>query len=243
MNERNIAGSNSLADLAARIRREHTSVGTALKNCLRHALAAGDLLIEAKARFTHGQWLPWLADHCNISERMAQRYMRLARNRVEIEAKSDIVSDLSIGGALALLTLPRETEEPSKRLTMAAIESLLNHQEVEDALRSLSETKKRRPLIEDAMALTDKLVELCTTQPALAVAANEKPAEDFAAEMEDACRAYGLAVFNDQYDVALQLALKVRDLASDELRRVESLKDRQPRRRQPSRPQFRNTRE
>jgi hypothetical protein len=34
----------------------------------------------------HGEWLPWLADHCKLSKRTAQLYMRVAANRTEIEA-------------------------------------------------------------------------------------------------------------------------------------------------------------
>ena len=37
------------------------------------------------------QWLPWLRDHCSLSERKAQRYMVIAPHVV---AKSDTVSDL-----------------------------------------------------------------------------------------------------------------------------------------------------
>ena len=42
-------GSNSLVDLAARIQVEHQAVSVALKDSVRHAIAAGELLIEAKA--------------------------------------------------------------------------------------------------------------------------------------------------------------------------------------------------
>ena len=48
-------GSNSLPDLAARIRNEHEAVSSALKDRVRHAIAAGELLIEAKAQLKHGQ--------------------------------------------------------------------------------------------------------------------------------------------------------------------------------------------
>ena len=52
--------SNSLADLAGRIKSEHEAVATALKESVRHAIVAGELLIEAKGQVPHGQWLPWL---------------------------------------------------------------------------------------------------------------------------------------------------------------------------------------
>ncbi len=75
-----LEGSNSLADLAARINAEHEAVGNALQRGLDHALAAGRLLIEAKKQFTkRGEWLPWLKANCAASVRSAQAYMQVAR--------------------------------------------------------------------------------------------------------------------------------------------------------------------
>jgi hypothetical protein len=48
------------------------------------AMAAGDLLVTAKARVRHGQWLWWLRTHCHITVRTAQLYMSCARNRTLI---------------------------------------------------------------------------------------------------------------------------------------------------------------
>jgi hypothetical protein len=63
------AGDNSLPALPARIKAEHKAVALALNEReVRHVIAAGEFLIEAK----HGEWLPWLRDHCTISERTAQ---------------------------------------------------------------------------------------------------------------------------------------------------------------------------
>ena len=56
--------SNSLADLAARIKAEHEATAIAMRRGVEHAMAAGDLLLEAKAQLKHGEWLPWLAAHC-----------------------------------------------------------------------------------------------------------------------------------------------------------------------------------
>src|SRR5262249_49078945 len=105
-----VRGSNSLADLAARIRREHENALLNMKRGLQHAIAAGTLLIEAKAQLKHGQWLPWLHELCpSLSERTAQRYMLLARHAPEIESKSAILSDLTMSGAIELLAPPLET--------------------------------------------------------------------------------------------------------------------------------------
>jgi Protein of unknown function (DUF3102) len=81
---KDLARSNSLTDLAARINTEHEAASEALRRSLDHAITAGTLLLEAKAQLSHGQWLPWLKTHCHVPERTARLYMRLARNRAEI---------------------------------------------------------------------------------------------------------------------------------------------------------------
>jgi len=97
----------SLADLAARIRAEHEATAIAIKRGLEHATNAGNLLIEAKAQLAqHGQWLPWLRDHCQVPERTASHYMRLARHAHELGAKSATVADLTVREAVALITKP-----------------------------------------------------------------------------------------------------------------------------------------
>jgi hypothetical protein len=109
-----IEASNSLADLAARIVAEHRAVSTALTDSVRHAIAAGALLLEAKAQpqLKHGQWLPWLREHCTMSERTAQLYMRVAKNREEIEKQiRNGVADLSLNEAAALLMLSSDARK------------------------------------------------------------------------------------------------------------------------------------
>jgi hypothetical protein len=64
---------------------------------------AGERLLEAKALLPHGQWLPWLQEHCGASERTARDYMRLAEHKGEIGS----AADLSIRAALAAIAPPR----------------------------------------------------------------------------------------------------------------------------------------
>jgi hypothetical protein len=108
-----ITTSNSLADLAARINAEHKAVATTLRDSVAHAITAGELLIEAKDRLAHGEWLPWLREHCNISERTAQLYMRTAKNRAAIEAraKSATVADLTLNETAALLMMSTDVRK------------------------------------------------------------------------------------------------------------------------------------
>jgi hypothetical protein len=94
----------SLAKLATKINSEHRLVRSAAGHMLKHALAAGDLLIEAKEQLPHGEWLPWFESNCpDISPRTAQVYMQLARNRFAIEANAQSAAHLSLAGALKLL--------------------------------------------------------------------------------------------------------------------------------------------
>jgi hypothetical protein len=103
-----LEGSNYLVDIAARIKAEHEAVTGHLRQSLKRAMAAGNLLNEARSLVPHGQWLPWLKDHCSLSERVAQQYMKLARNRELIEKRNtNPDSDLTIVEALALTKTSR----------------------------------------------------------------------------------------------------------------------------------------
>jgi hypothetical protein len=111
--------SNRLVYLAAGIRAEHDATAAALKRGVLHAMAAGALLNEAKSLLKHGQWLPWLRDHCSVSERTARLYMRLADNRAQIEGQIGSVADLSVRGAITLISAPKQCEQADLVLTTA----------------------------------------------------------------------------------------------------------------------------
>lgn len=70
-------------------------------------LGIGDRLIEAKSLLSHGEWLPWLTERVEFSERTAQRFIRLAKEWRNPTA----LSDLGTAKALALLALPPEERE------------------------------------------------------------------------------------------------------------------------------------
>ncbi|WP_392711301.1 DUF3102 domain-containing protein [Rhizobium ruizarguesonis] len=95
--------SNRLPILAASIKTEHAECLAAMRQSLSHALAAGEMLMEAKSLVGHGEWLPWLADNCAIPKRTAQLYMRLAKHRELIELKSADVALLTIQAAVELI--------------------------------------------------------------------------------------------------------------------------------------------
>ena len=93
--------SNHLPILAAEIRRAHTESCRASASALERAVLAGERLIEAKGHLAHGEWLPWLKEHCDLPARTARQYMRLARNKEAIEAKTATVANLTVRNAVA----------------------------------------------------------------------------------------------------------------------------------------------
>lgn len=68
----------------------------------------GHCLCEAKEMLPHGEWLPWLNQRVQFSDRTAQKYMSLWR---EYEANPKLALDLGSEKAFALLALPLEERE------------------------------------------------------------------------------------------------------------------------------------
>ncbi|MFQ5888814.1 MAG: DUF3102 domain-containing protein [Gemmatimonadota bacterium] len=104
-----IGPQRSLEDLARQIRAEHEQAAAAIRRGLEHARRAGELLIEAKGRLDHGEWLPWLESRCDISVRTAQAYMRIARRWDEL-ANTQRAAHLTVRDALRLLSAGRQDE-------------------------------------------------------------------------------------------------------------------------------------
>jgi len=102
----------TLSELARRIDAEHGAVATALCSALAHAIAAGKLLIEAKAKVRHGQWLKWIEANCSVPRRTAAHYMRLARARKDLCDQMGNVLPMSVNDALDQLRHPAEREFP-----------------------------------------------------------------------------------------------------------------------------------
>jgi len=105
-----------LGDLAKRINATYLECGAIAKTALEHALEVGRLLLQAKDQVGHGEWASWVMANCAFTERSASRYMRLAANKDQLP-KSDTVSDLTLRGAMDLLTAPKAEPTTSKRLT------------------------------------------------------------------------------------------------------------------------------
>ncbi|MBN2359676.1 MAG: DUF3102 domain-containing protein [Deltaproteobacteria bacterium] len=100
-----------LPKVAMQVRSEHEQVRALAVAATPHAVRAGELLLQAKEQLPHGDWLPWLQDHCELTERTAQAYMRLARTLPTLdEAKAQRVADLPLREALRAIAAPREQQ-------------------------------------------------------------------------------------------------------------------------------------
>lgn len=112
-----------LQAIAKTVNAEHAAIEAALRDSLAKAVKAGELLLEAKSLVRHGDWLPWLAEHCAFSERTAQNYMRISERYPEL-AKSATVADLTYRGAIALLAEPKQVlagQDPQALLSDPAV--------------------------------------------------------------------------------------------------------------------------
>lgn len=101
--------SHALSTVAAEINAEHNLFCESLRRGLQHARRCGALLNAAKKQLDeHGQWLPWLREHCpDISIQVAQRYMRIHKRWAELEANTYFSTHLGLNEALGLLARPR----------------------------------------------------------------------------------------------------------------------------------------
>jgi hypothetical protein len=91
------------------IRTSHQAVRNAAHNILCEAITAGEALLKLKASVGHGEWGHYLRRHCELGERTAQVYMRLAEHRAELESNSQRAADFSLRGALRFID-----KEPDK---------------------------------------------------------------------------------------------------------------------------------
>jgi hypothetical protein len=97
---------------------KHLAAGAnAAQNFLEHALAAGDALILARAQVRHGDWLKWLKS-CDLSADTAERFMKLARHRAELNSAR--VRNLSLSAALKLVARKKPVDGPKAKKSRPA---------------------------------------------------------------------------------------------------------------------------
>lgn len=146
-------------------------------------LEIGRRLKEAKALLSHGEWLPWLSEKVEFSERSAQNFMRLA----DAYQNPQTLADLGASKALVLLALsPVERDEfLSEKHDVRGAEKTVP----EMSARELEEAIRQRKIAELKAAETARELDRQKEATAEAEAAAEKAqeaAEAARAEVEDA---------------------------------------------------------
>lgn len=149
-------------------------------------LTIGNGLIEAKAMLTHGEWLPWLTEQVEFSERTAQNFMKLARNWSNPQA----LADLGATKALVLLALPPEERdsfmagthtvdgEEKTVIDMSARELEKALRDREQALADKTTAEKARAKMEQDMTMVKQLLETAQAERVEAVKAMERAIGD-----------------------------------------------------------------
>lgn len=217
-----------LPDLARRINEEHRAVGAALRAGLEHARAAGELLIEAKAKVPYGGWLPWLKANCEVSERTAQAYMRVSRQWEEIEAKAQHVADLTFRDGLELIAEPRGRDGVSSSRDKIAevaealgFSSKLEYEQAKAVVEAAGQSPERfAPVVEEM----DRMGEVGPAYQKVAAEAPQLAAADGDRDVVPWCRRNGSVYFLAVEVTDPEVLRKINEAATDE-ETVELLKE------------------
>jgi hypothetical protein len=105
----------SLADLGKKIKSENEALANALRSIVPRAISIGEDLNNAKRIVGHGGFLKWVRLNCAMTNKTAERYMKLATNKDKLHAKLqelsnkaedkfEMLSNLSLAQAERLIT-------------------------------------------------------------------------------------------------------------------------------------------
>ena len=112
-------------------------------------LDIGARLIEAKGMLSHGEWLPWLNERVELSERTAQKFMKLAREW----SNPNTLADLGASKALMLLAVPAEERdsfvEEHNVIDMSA-------RQLEQAIKERDEARKAAEIAKSEASLAEQ---------------------------------------------------------------------------------------
>lgn len=84
----------TLEQYADAINREYDLAERSVRTAVEHAMACGQLLLDAKLKVEHGQWIPWLEKHFHGSVRTAQNYMLAAGKNATVAHLPDVHTTL-----------------------------------------------------------------------------------------------------------------------------------------------------
>lgn len=166
-------------------------------------LEIGRRLKEAKALLSHGEWLPWLSEKVEFSERSAQNFMRLA----DAYQNPQTLADLGASKALVLLALsPVERDEfLSEKHDVRGAEKTVP----EMSARELEEAIRQRKIAELKAEETARELDRQKEATAEAEAAAEKAQEAAEAARAEVENAKSISLAAQERTAELERELKV----------------------------------
>jgi len=189
----------------------------------------GRRLKEAKDMLKHGEWLPWLEQQTDISERQAQRYMKVFEEYGAAqlglfgpETNATTLSDLPISKALLLLSVPEsEREGFAEEVNAEAITT----RELEEAIAARKAAEQRAADAERALHEAEEGQGLALAE--LEEKLDRAKAAQQAAEQEARRAAEGVGPYKTRAEEAEQLAARLREQVKElEDRPIATVKER-----------------
>ena len=146
-------------------------------------LEIGRRLKEAKALLSHGEWLPWLSEKVEFSERSAQNFMRLA----DAYQNPQTLADLGASKALVLLALsPVERDEfLSEKHDVRGAEKTVPEMSARELEEAIRQRKIAELKVEETARELNRQKE-ATAEAEAAAAKAQEAAEAARAEVEEA---------------------------------------------------------
>ena len=200
-------------------------------------IGLGNCLIEAKELLPHGEWLAWLSENLNITERSAQHLMTIARKCSNPKA----LSDLGKTKVLTILTLPpaeRELFMNGDYIPDGADKSVgdMTTRELQQVIRERDEARKEAETAKaDAQAAVENWKEAeknlriaSTENKILRKNAEVAKADAQAAEESRSIMAEEVKIQRSMKDAAMRDAQEALDEADALRKEIQELRDRPP---------------
>jgi chemotaxis protein histidine kinase CheA len=167
-------GGNALDDIVpASIDNLTTEILILKRQTAANIIEIGKRLLSAKEMVGHGQWLPYLQDKVQFTERTAQRFMKAAKEF----PNTTMPSDLEPWKVIALLDAPPEEREhlvseapdmTTRQLEEAVREANRAKREAEEAKRRATDAEARAKAAEARPPqVVEKVIEVVKSDPAL----------------------------------------------------------------------------
>jgi hypothetical protein len=111
----------SLEQIARHIRDRCQRMSELGADKVRLAMATGEDLIAGREQLGHGEWLPWLREACDLKERQALNYVKLAQHPTAVarylHSCANLLREASIIGALKFISPPDDTPKRPKKVS------------------------------------------------------------------------------------------------------------------------------